>query len=127
MRIDKYLWTVRLFKTRSIASDACKKGKVLIINAVKEVKQDKNIAFLEEKHIKRIYNAYKNFKNEDGFCKILDIKDILKHNASLNMPLYVSNVNTDIEQISLDDALNNWERSSLELRKGMSQLFKVLG
>ncbi len=30
VRIDKYLWSVRLFKTRSIASDAVKKGKVLI-------------------------------------------------------------------------------------------------
>ncbi|MEE1183899.1 MAG: RNA-binding S4 domain-containing protein [Paludibacteraceae bacterium] len=36
VRIDKWLWAMRLFKTRSIAADACKKGRISIGgNAVK--------------------------------------------------------------------------------------------
>lgn len=30
MRIDKYLWCIRIFKTRNIATVACKKGQVKI-------------------------------------------------------------------------------------------------
>lgn len=34
MRIDKYLWCLRYFKTRNIASTACKKGHVKINDLV---------------------------------------------------------------------------------------------
>lgn len=30
VRIDKWLWATRIFKTRTIAADACKKGRVTI-------------------------------------------------------------------------------------------------
>ncbi len=30
MRVDKYLWCIRYYKTRSIATNACKKGQVKV-------------------------------------------------------------------------------------------------
>jgi ribosome-associated heat shock protein Hsp15 len=47
VRIDKFLWAVRIFKTRSLASDACNKGRVLIdgiaAKPAKEIKGTESI------------------------------------------------------------------------------------
>ena len=42
LRVDKYLWAIRVFKTRTLATDACKAGRVKLdgnnVKASHEVK-----------------------------------------------------------------------------------------
>jgi len=40
MRVDKYLWSVRYYKTRSIATRACKKGAIKVNDAVVKPSRD---------------------------------------------------------------------------------------
>lgn len=50
LRIDKYLWAIRLFKTRAEASAACEKGKVKHNDA--QVKPSKQVNTGEEFEVK---------------------------------------------------------------------------
>lgn len=51
VRIDKWLWAVRLFKTRTLAAEACKKGKVIIQNV--QAKPSRNVKVGDVISIKR--------------------------------------------------------------------------
>ena len=51
MRIDQYLWCVRIFKSRNIASNACKNGKIKINNQT--VKPSREILPLDNFRVKR--------------------------------------------------------------------------
>ena len=50
LRIDKYLWSIRIFKTRSLAADACDKGRVKLNGT--SVKASKNVTAGDEYDIK---------------------------------------------------------------------------
>jgi len=50
LRIDKYLWSIRLFKTRTLSADACDKGKVKLNGS--SVKASKNVNVDDEYEVK---------------------------------------------------------------------------
>ncbi len=50
LRLDKYLWSIRIFKTRSQASEACEKGRVKLNDA--PVKASRNVNIGDEYAVK---------------------------------------------------------------------------
>lgn len=50
LRIDKYLWSIRLFKTRALASEACEKGRVRLHGI--SVKASKQVNIGDEYEVK---------------------------------------------------------------------------
>ena len=50
-RIDKWLWAARIFKTRSIAADACKNGRVVVNSA--NVKPSRPLKVGEVVHVRK--------------------------------------------------------------------------
>lgn len=103
-----------------------RKGKVIFINAVKEVTRQNANSILEEKHIKKIYEAYKDFKDIEGFACVLSNEDIIKNNANLNISLYVSNNGDNKETKELSVIVAEWVESSEKLKKCTEELFDIL-
>ena len=50
LRLDKYLWAIRLFKTRSISAAACESGKVKFDGG--QAKPSKNVSIGDEYEVK---------------------------------------------------------------------------
>ena len=105
------------------------RGKVLFINAVKEVTRKNAESFLEDDHITKIANAYDDYESIPGFAKKATIKDIEKNGYSLSIPLYV-NEQTEVRQEEVYDlktCCQNWLKISNEMRKNYKELVAMIG
>ena len=104
-----------------------RQGKILFINAIDEVKQEKTTNLLEETHIQKIFQAYKNYQDIPGFARVVDNKEILKNNSTLSIPLYVSRTQTEIkEEIDLMEIYKQWNENSEDLYNSLNELIKTL-
>ena len=80
VRIDKWLWAVRIFKTRADAADACKRNRVYVNNA--EVKPSREVKIGDIISVKKLPVIYT--------FKVLAL--IQNRQPAKNVPLYAENI-----------------------------------
>ena len=121
MRIDKYLWCLRLFKTRTLASDFCKKGKVFINNdktkSSKIIKENDHIKIVKaaityEYIVKKIPKSRLNAKLITEYMEDITsseelnkLKNIKEYQVTYNRPKGIGRP-TKKERRELDNLLN---------------------
>jgi type I restriction enzyme M protein len=102
-----------------------RKNKILFIQAVHEIRNQKKINYLDSQHIERIYNAYLAFKNESGFSCVIEKKKILEDkNARLSVQLFVKENMKKEDNSNL--LLEEWEQNSKSLKNSIAKLFEIL-
>ena len=87
-RIDKWLWAVRIFKTRTVATEAVKKGRVMIDNVV--IKPSRNVHAGDIIQVKKPPVTYS--------FKVLDLAD--KRMGAKLVPQFMENI-TPAEQYEI--------------------------
>lgn len=106
-----------------------KRKDILFIEASKDFKKAKAQNILEDKHVDKIYKAYKKRKNIKKFAHVAKIKEIEENDYNLNITRYVD---TFIEEEPVDIQANIKELAKLEpelkkLEKKMQGYLKDLG
>lgn len=93
IRIDKWLWAVRAYKTRTVAADACKNGRVTINGALAKASRDVKIGDVVS--FKKISITYS--------YEVVDL--IGNRQPAKNVGLYARNV-TSAEELAKLNAPN---------------------
>ena len=85
LRIDKYLWSIRAFKTRTLASDACKAGRVKL--------DGNNIKPSHEVKIGEIYQVSKGLER-----KVIKVTGLLESRVDAKTAVFFYEDITPLEQ-----------------------------
>ena len=105
-----------------------RRGKILLLNAVKEVTRKNAQSYLEDEHIEHIASAYRNFQDEEGYAKVVTLEEVEKQNFSLSIPLHVRGTNGTPEPIkSLDECIDDWISQSVNVQASLQALTDLLG
>ena len=105
-----------------------RKGQVLFINAVNEVTRKNAQSYLEDKHIKRIADAYEKYESDDDIAKKVTIKDIEKNDFSLSIPLYIqTSKEEEADDRTVQECYNDWKSSASRAILYHNMIMEMLG
>lgn len=106
---------------------AAAKGRVLFINAVKEVTRKNAESYLEPCHVKKIVAAYQTRLSDGTFSFDATTAEIAANNYSLNISRYAhqSIVTTGVN-MSLDEAVASWRDSDADSVGGLDELLRAM-
>jgi len=105
-----------------------RKGKILFINALDELRKEKTMSYMDEPHIQKVLKAYTQFSTSPGFSKVVSVNDVLKNNGNLSIQMYVDmNEKTKNDNsIGIKELVEDWNNNSALLRSSISNLIKTL-
>jgi ribosome-associated heat shock protein Hsp15 len=104
-RIDKWLWTVRIFKSRTIATDACKAGKIKINGT--EIKPSASVSRLDKIEVRK-----------NGFNFQFEVKELLKNRVPAPIAKECFQNNTPVSELEKYNDWFNGKKSSVLRAKG---------
>jgi type I restriction enzyme M protein len=99
-----------------------RKGKVIFIDGKDEIRLERSTAYLKDEHIKRMADAYWNFKDEEGFTKVMTSKEILEeHDGNLSIQLHVKTNGSESSQ-SVEQLISRTISNQNVIQKGFDEL-----
>jgi len=102
-----------------------RKGKIIFINAVNELRIERTNAWLEPQHIKKISDAYWKFKDAEGFAKVMSNKEVLENNGNLSLQLYVNQA-ANKNKLNVEDLIADMKKGQKKINASLDTLFKKL-
>ena len=106
-----------------------RKGKIIFINAVKEVIREKAQSFINSDHQSKILEGYGGFSNKSDFVYVATIDEILDKDGYLSIPKYVKKISSYSGQEKNFDLVSDWEMfesTGQEFWRQMDSLVEML-
>lgn len=98
-------------------------NNILFVDASKEFKPGKNMNTLEEEHINKIIEAYKDRKDIEKFCHVATMEEIEANDFNLNIPRYVDTSEKE-EEIDLVAKADDIKKLNAEIKSAEDELKK---
>lgn len=104
-----------------------RRGRVLFINAKKEVVRKNAQSYLEDAHIEKIANTYLEYLEQNGFSAVATNERIAANDYSLGIPLYVSGEQpVSISEENIEECITDWLVGSAAVHEAFETLTAML-